>query len=157
MPSAVLFLPPNIMLLTNFVTSRSWNFGSGRTSRRLTSPLRGMLDLLRPLGAVLRAPLLAVLHADRVERAADDVVAHTGQILHAAAADEHDRVLLQIVSDAWDVGGDLDAVGEAHARDLAQRRVGLLRRLQRRRTGLAPLLDATVLYELIGGRHRLLS
>src|SRR5256886_7493888 len=36
-------------------------------------------------------------HTRGVERAADDVVAHARQILHAAAADHHDRVLLQIM------------------------------------------------------------
>ena len=38
------------------------------------------------------------------------------------------RVLLQVVALAGDVGRDLDPVGQAHARDLAQRRVRLLRR-----------------------------
>ena len=59
--------------------------------------------LLLPLRAVLRAALIALLHAARVEGAADDVVAHARQILHAAAADQHDRVLLQVVSLAGDV------------------------------------------------------
>ena len=44
------------------------------------------------------------------------------------AADQHDRVLLEVVPDARDVGGDLHLVGQAHARDLAQRRVRLLGR-----------------------------
>jgi hypothetical protein len=48
------------------------------------------------------------------------VVANAGEILYTAAADEHDRVLLQVVTDARDVGGDLDAVGEANAGDLAE-------------------------------------
>ena len=34
----------------------------------------------------------------RVEHAADDVVAHARQVLDAAAADQHDRVLLQVVA-----------------------------------------------------------
>ena len=66
--------------------------------------------------------------AGGVERPADDLVAHARQVLDAAAADEHDRVLLQVVALAGDVGGDLDRAGDAHARDLAQRRVRLLRR-----------------------------
>src|SRR2546430_3733165 len=37
-------------------------------------------------------------------------------------------VLLEVVALARDVGADLHAVGEAHARDLAQRRVRLLDR-----------------------------
>jgi hypothetical protein len=53
--------------------------------------------LLRALGAVLRPTLLAALDAHGVERAAHDVIAHAGQILDAAAADEHQRVLLQVV------------------------------------------------------------
>src|SRR5690606_19760522 len=45
---------------------------------------------LRALGAVLRTGLTAIGDAGRVEGAADDVVLHAGQVLDAAAADEHD-------------------------------------------------------------------
>jgi hypothetical protein len=61
------------------------------------------LSLLRPLGAVFRTALLAVLHALRIQRAADDVVTHTRQILHAATADHDDRVFLKVVAFARDV------------------------------------------------------
>src|SRR6202000_833089 len=47
----------------------------------------GALSLLRPLRAVLRTALPAVLDTLGVERAADDVIANARQILHAAAAD----------------------------------------------------------------------
>src|SRR5215211_1428613 len=97
---------------------------SGRTP---AAALRG-ISRLAGLRAVLRAGLLAVAHAGGVERAADDLVAHARQVLDAAAAHEHDRVLLQVVAFPGDVGGDLHAVRQAHARDLAQRGVGLLRR-----------------------------
>src|SRR5262249_3583593 len=50
-------------------------------------------------------------------------------ILDAAAANQHERVLLQVVADARNVGRDLDAVGEADTGDLAQRGVRLLGRL----------------------------
>src|SRR4029453_5326602 len=63
-----------------------------------------------------------------VEGAADDLVADAGQVLHPAAADEHDGVLLEVVADARDVGGDLDAAGQADTAHLAKRRVGLLGR-----------------------------
>ena len=66
--------------------------------------------------------------AGGVERPAHDLVAHARQVLDAAAADEHDGVLLQVVALAGDVGRDLHLVGQAHAADLAQRRVRLLRR-----------------------------
>src|SRR3954453_871060 len=89
-------------------------------------PLRGMSALLL-LRAVAAAGLLAVLDTLGVERAADDLVADTGKVLHPAAADEHDRVLLEVVADTGDVSGDLDAARQAHAGDLAESRVRLLR------------------------------
>src|SRR5260221_11520647 len=136
MLSATDFLPRVISTLTNFARSTLANFGSGRISRLGTSLRRGMrvlwswfsLSRLRQLRAVLRAPLLAVLHALRVERTAHDVVAHARQILHPAAADQHHRGLLQVVAFAADVADHLEAVREADLGDLAQRRVGLLRR-----------------------------
>src|SRR5215510_1591994 len=88
--------------------------------------MRGVLLAL--LHAVLGTLLLAAVDAGGVHRAADDVVADAGEVAHAAAADEHDRVLLQVVSLARDVGRDLAPVREAHARDLAERGVRLLRR-----------------------------
>src|SRR5689334_23077049 len=89
-------------------------------------PLRGISALLL-LRAVAAAGLLAVLDTLGVERAADDLVADTGEVLHPAAADEHDRVLLEVVADTRDVSGDLDAARQAHAGDLAEGRVRLLR------------------------------
>src|ERR1700732_1358164 len=83
---------------------------------------------LRALGAVLRPALLALADAGTVERAAHRVITHTRQILHAAAANEHHRVLLEVVAFAADVAGDFVTIGEPHAADLAQRRIGLLRR-----------------------------
>src|SRR5882724_587739 len=81
---------------------------------------------LGALGAVLGTALLAVGHADRIQCAAHYVVAHSGQILHTATADEHDGVLLQVVADAGNVGGDFHTIGQANAGDLTQRRVRLL-------------------------------
>src|SRR5437879_3109905 len=42
------------------------------------------------LGTILGAGLLAVRDALGVEHAADDVIAHTGQVADTAAADQHD-------------------------------------------------------------------
>src|SRR3954467_11443817 len=97
------------------------------SSRRGAGPLRGTSAFL--LGAVAAAGLLAVAHAGGVEGAADDLVADAREVLHTATADEHDRVLLQVVALTGDVGGDLHAAGEPDARDLAQRGVRLLRRV----------------------------
>src|SRR5688572_3738460 len=103
------------------------------SSRRWAGPLRGMSDhasltrhLLGHLGAVAASGLLAVLHAGCVERAADDLVAHTRQVAHTATTHEHDRVLLQVVALAGDVGGDLDTTRQTNSGDLAQRGVRLL-------------------------------
>src|SRR6266513_1769787 len=49
-------------------------------------------------------------------------------LLHASAADEHDRVLLEVVTLTGDIGADLGAVRQPDAGDLAQRRVRLLGR-----------------------------
>src|SRR5262249_38586207 len=121
------------------------------------------------LGAVLAAALLTVLHAHRVERAADDVVANSGKVLHPASADHHHRVLLGVVTHAGDVGGDLDAVGEPDPRHLAKGGVRLLggggvdagahptllgRLLERRALALHRELLAAPAHQLADGRHR---
>src|SRR5262245_43631593 len=120
------------------------------------------------LGAVPATGLLAVLHAGRVERAADDLVPDAGQVADATAADEHDRVLLEVVALAGDVGRHLDAAGETDAGHLAERRVRLLgrgrvhagahatalgRALQRGGLGLAEFRAATLADELLDGGH----
>src|SRR5690554_2018501 len=83
--------------------------------------------LLLHLRAVAAASLLAVLDGLGVQCAANDLVADTGEVFHTTAANEHHRVLLQVVALAGDVGGDLGAVGELDASDLAKCRVRLLR------------------------------
>src|ERR1700686_4524614 len=142
--SATDFLPRVISTFMNLATSSLLCFGAGRISRLGTSLRRGIGvypmnvafdELMRPrsrglgpLGPVLGARLLAILHAGGVEAAANHVVAHARQVLHAPAADQHHRMLLEVGAFAADVADDLVAVREAHLGDLAQRRVGLLRR-----------------------------
>src|ERR1700684_532000 len=124
--------------------------------------------LLRLFGAVFGTALTPFLDADRIQRAADYVIAHAGQILDPAAADQHYRVLLQVVSDARDVRVNLVAIGEPHPRDLAQCRVGLLGRSgldlgahaaflrrapQGRRTYLVAPLDSRLANMWVEGRH----
>src|SRR5206468_1466650 len=119
--------------------------------------------------AVFRPAGLPVLDARAVERSADDVIPDAREVAHAAAADEDDRVLLQVVPFAGDVGRGLASAREPHARDLPQRGVRLLGRhrlhdeadapllgiaLQNRRLGLVLDLPAPLAYELIDGRHR---
>src|SRR5690606_36993520 len=82
---------------------------------------------LRALAAVLGTGLAALGDAGGVERAAHGVVAHAGQVLDSAAADQDHRVLLQVVAFAADVRDDLVTVGQAHLGDLPEGRVRLLR------------------------------
>jgi len=84
------------------------------------------LRSLGPLGTVFRTPLLAIIHACGIERAPDDVVTHSRQILDAAAPHEHDRVFLQVMPDSRDVGRDFDAIGQPRPSHLAQRGIGFL-------------------------------
>ena len=170
MLSAVDFLPSYISEFMNRVITTSPNLASGRISR-FTARRRRLIALpllLRPLRAVQRPALTTLGDALRVEHATQDVIADARQVLHAPATDQHHRVLLQVVPLAGDVAHDLEAIGQAHLRHLAQRRVRLLRRggvdaradaallraaLQRRHRvpafpGLAPLRD-----ELVDGRH----
>src|SRR5258705_8792406 len=103
---------------------------------------------LRPFCSVHGAALFAVLDALGVEHTAQDVIAHARQVFDAAAADEHHRVLLQIVAFTRDVAHHFVAIGEANFRDLPQRRVRLL---WRRRVD--PRADAALLRTIRQGRH----
>src|SRR5438270_12616113 len=133
------------------------------TGRGVISALRGTL-----LSSVFRAALLAVGDAGGVERSPDHLVPEARQVLDAAPANEHDRVLLQVVALAGDVRPDLDAVRQANAGDLAERRVRLLggRRRdaradaallrgsrERRSLRLGLLRRAALADELIDSRH----
>src|SRR5260370_14602914 len=127
------------------------------------------MSAFRVLRAVAAARLLAVAPALGVEGAADDLVAAPGQVAHPAAAHQHDRVLLQVVPDGRDVGGDMDLAGEPDPRHLAQCGVRLLGRgridaranpaalgaaLERRRGGLGYLVLAALADQLLDSGHR---
>src|SRR5208282_6741812 len=141
------------LLFSNSGSRRPRNLLRGIPGSRCAFPGMTLATLrsLRPFGAVFRAPLLAILHALRIEHAAQDVVAHARQILDAAAADHHHRMLLQVMALAGDIADDLEAIGQPNLGDLAQRRIRLLRR--RRVDARA---DAAFLRALLQGRHLLL-
>src|ERR1044071_232133 len=167
MRCATCFLPSCSTLETSWVTSCDPKTGSTSSGRFGAGPLRGMSALLL-LGAVAAAGLLATLHALGVEGAADDLVADAGEVLHPAAADEHDGVLLEVVGHTRDVGRDLDAAAQAHAGDLAEGGVRLLRgggvdaradaaslgrTLEGRRLVLRHLVLAALADQLLNGGH----
>jgi len=99
---------------------------SRRTTRPPTPVPTANGKLLRSLRPVPRPSTMPIRDSRGIERAADDVVTNTGKVLHAAPAHQHDRVLLQVVPFAGDVGVDFAAIGQAHASYLAQRRIRLL-------------------------------
>src|SRR3954470_16276430 len=85
------------------------------------SGLRALDAVLGSLGVPVRLVGAArAVRARRVQRAADHVVTHTRQVLHAAAADQHDAVFLKVVPFTRNVAGHFHAVGQSHAADLAQ-------------------------------------
>src|SRR6202035_412785 len=108
------------------------------------------LGSFRTLRAVLRTALLTVLDALGIEDAAENVVAHTGQILDATAADHDHRVFLKVMALTRNVADDLEAIGQAHLCDLTKRRVGLLRG-----RGVDARANAALLRRLLQRRHLL--
>src|SRR5487761_12037 len=122
----------------------SGNFPANNKSLAWHSAILLLLSGFRPFRAVFRARLLAVLDASGIERPANYVIANSRQILHATAAHEHNRVLLQIVANAGDVRGDFGGIRKASARDLAQSRVRLLRRLRVHADANSALLRAAL-------------
>src|SRR5215468_7678965 len=161
-------LPLRSTLLTSAVTSGEPYTGSVTSCLLVAGPLRGMSALLL-LRSVAAARLLAAAHPLGVEGTADDLVADAGEVTHPAAPHQHDRVLLQVVADARDIGGDLDVAGQPNPGDLAKRRVWLLGRvrvdaradtatlrapLERRGLGLSYLVLPALADQLLDGGHR---
>src|SRR6476661_5600720 len=159
-----------MMLFMNLLSVISPNFGSGRISRFSGRRRRDIvyIPLFRTLGAVLRTALPAVLDTLGVENAAQHMVADTRKVAHAASADEHDAVLLQVVAFAGDIGDDLALVRQTNLGHLAKGRVRLLRSrridagadaallrilLHRRDLGLGLLRLATLADQLVDRRH----
>ena len=90
----------------------------------------GCLSGLGLLIAVLAPSLPSGLDSGAIENAADYGIAQS-DILDAAAAQENDGVLLEIVAHAGHISRHLHAVGQANASDLPDGRVGLFGRLGR--------------------------
>src|SRR5699024_2317727 len=82
----------------------------------------------RLLGAILGAPLAPGINTRGIQCAAHRVVTHTRQIVHTTAANQHDRVLLQVMPLTTNLTGHFVTIGQAHTSYLAQSGVRLLRR-----------------------------
>ena len=98
---------------------------------------------------------MPICDSHRIERAADDVVTNTRKVLDASPANQHDRVLLQVVPFTGDVSVDFATIGQAHTSHLAQRRIRLLGcRGKDAQTHTAPLGGP---HQVGGFRSRLLA
>ena len=87
-----------------------WGWGTG-------------LGFLRPVSA---ARLFAAIDAEGVAASTDDLITNSREIANTTAADEDDRVFLEVVTFARNVDGDFLAVAQTHAGDFPQSRVGFL-------------------------------
>lgn len=86
-----------------------------------------VLSSLWSFSAVFAAAPFPVFYTSGIEFAPDDVVADTRKVFDPAAANENHSVLLQIVSNAWNISDDLVPVGEPDLGDLPDSGVRFLR------------------------------
>ncbi len=96
--------------------ARKWTLALNRTS------------LLGPFCPVLGSPLLPVLHSIGVLGTSNCVVPHARKVFNTTASYEDDGVLLEIMTDTGDIGGDFISIGKTHPCDFSQRGVRLLGR-----------------------------
>jgi len=110
------------------VTSVSLNFGSGASGSFFALDFLIYLDFdvlnlffsLFALCSVLGAALLSVLHTCSIQTTPYDVITHTWQVLHTTTPDQHNGVLLQVMTFTWYVSNHLHLIGKSHFRDLPQ-------------------------------------
>src|SRR5699024_4694 len=107
---------------------RSLNSLSSAQRADVTGQKHHQMLGLGQLGSVLRPRLLAVFNTASIKSATNNVIANTREILHPAAADQHNAVLLQIMSFTRNVRRNFDAARQTNAGNLAQCRIGLLGR-----------------------------
>lgn len=79
------------------------------------------------LGTVLGAALLTVFYTGSIQRATYNVVTYTRQILHTTTTDQHDAVLLEVVTFTRNVSDHLYFIRKTHLRYFTQGGVWLLR------------------------------
>jgi hypothetical protein len=75
--------------------------------RALAEQTLRLLGVFRAFRTVERTALTTLVDALSVEGATDDVVTHTGKVFDTTAANQHDAVLLEVVTLTRDVTDDL--------------------------------------------------
>ena len=74
---------------------------------------------------VLRPAPLATFYAQRVVRTSNDMVTNAGKILNLTTTDQHNRVLLQVVSFTRYVGQNLKSIRQPYPGHFTKRRIWL--------------------------------
>ena len=83
---------------------------------------------LRFLRTVSAAGLLSSIDAEGIAAATNYLISNSRQVTNTTATDEHNRVLLKIVTLAGNIYGDFFAIRQSHASNFPQCRVRLFRR-----------------------------
>mmetsp|Transcript_17545 Transcript_17545/g.44175 ORF Transcript_17545/g.44175 Transcript_17545/m.44175 type:complete len:209 (-) Transcript_17545:116-742(-) len=83
-------------------------------------------SLLRLLRTIVRTALLTVFDGLGIQGTTHDVIAHARKVFHTAAADQHNRVLLQVVAFARNIAQRFEAGRQAHLGHFTKRGVRLL-------------------------------
>lgn len=83
--------------------------------------------LLGALRSVFAAALLPVLHSPRVKRTPHYMIPDSREVFNPAPSYQDDRVLLEIMPLARDVGANFNPVRQPHPRNFSQSRVRFLR------------------------------
>src|ERR1700694_5439338 len=81
-----------------------------------------------PLGSIAGATPAALADTVAVQCAAYDMIAHTWQVFHTTATDQHNGVFLKVMAFTWDVSGDFHPVAEANTGNFTHCRVRLFGR-----------------------------
>ena len=96
-------------------------------SLRLSNLLRLLLLSLRTLSTVLGTTLGTAGNTSGIQCTTYDVITYTGEVLHTTAANQHDAVLLQVVTLTGNVTVDFLLVSQTNTGYLTHSRIRLLR------------------------------
>jgi hypothetical protein len=55
------------------------------------------------------------LDAYGVQGATDDVVSNSWKVFDPSSSNENNGVFLKVMADPWNIGGDLDSIGQSHS------------------------------------------
>ena len=95
-------------------------------SIRLSNLLRLLLLSLRTLSTILRATLSTACYTGGIQSTTHDVITYTGEVLHTTAANQHDAVLLQVVTLTGNVTVDFLLVCQSNTGYFTHSRIRLL-------------------------------